>query len=151
MSDRRTARLNEQLKREISEILNRKVRDPRIGHLLVTEVRVTADLWLARVFFRPLSGEDSVEKIQEGLDAANPFIRKELGKVLRVRRIPELRFLHDTTLDAAARIEAVLQEVLPPEEDEEEGGETGPEDGVASSPAPSKPSSEEDVDPRDGI
>lgn len=129
MSDRRTARLNEQLKREISEILTRKVRDPRVGHLLITGVRVTSDLWLARVFFRPLADEGELEEIQEGLAAATPFIRKELGKVMRVRRIPELRFMHDTTLDAAARIEAVLQEVLPPEEEGEGGVGNSENDG----------------------
>lgn len=124
MSDRRTARLNEQLKREVSEILNRKVRDPRVAHLLITEVRVTSDLWLARVFFRPLTSDVDLETTQQGLEAASPFIRKELGKVLRVRRIPELRFLHDTTLDSAARIEEVLKEVLPPRSEGGEG-ETG--------------------------
>ena len=54
MSHHRNARLNEQFKREISHILSQKVRDPRIGPVIVTEVRVTADLWLARVFFRPV-------------------------------------------------------------------------------------------------
>jgi ribosome-binding factor A len=49
----------------------------------------------------------------KGLEAAGSFIRRELGKVLRVRRIPELRFVHDTTLDSANRIEEVLKEVLP--------------------------------------
>ncbi len=122
--DRRTARLNEQLKREISQILDRKVRDPRVGRILVTEARVTADLWMARVFFRPLSEEHSVEEIRTGLEAASPFIRRELGKVLHIRRIPELRFRHDTTLDSAARIEAVLSEVLP------EGGAEDAQEGV---------------------
>lgn len=132
MTDRRTARLNEQLKREVSEILTRKVRDPRVGHLLVTEVRVTADLWLARIFFRPLLSEADVQEIQEGLEAAAPFIRKELGSVLRVRRIPELRFIHDTTPDSAARIEELLREVLPP-------GDEAEEDGVESDEAPTNP------------
>jgi ribosome-binding factor A len=121
MTRHRNARLNEQLKREISDILARKVRDPRVGRVLVTEARVTADLWLARVFFRPLDGSQDAEEALQGLTAAAPFIRTELAKVLHVRRIPELRFLHDTTLDSAIRIEAVLREVLPP--DAEEGGE----------------------------
>lgn len=132
MTDRRTARLNEQLKREVSEILTRKVRDPRVGHLLITEVRVTADLWLARIFFRPLFSDAKIPEIEEGLEAAAPFIRKELGNVLRVRRIPELRFLHDTTPDSAARIEELLREVLPSEEGE--GEEGGDEDGVPLEP-----------------
>ncbi|MFO8173270.1 MAG: 30S ribosome-binding factor RbfA [Gemmatimonadota bacterium] len=136
MTDRRTARLNEQLKREVSEILTRKVRDPRVGHLLVTEVRVTADLWLARIFYRPLLSEADIQEIQEGLEAAAPFIRKELGSVLRVRRIPELRFIHDTTPDSAARIEDLLREVLPP------GDEAG-EDGVENDETPTNPAAGE--------
>lgn len=119
MTDRRTARLNEQLKREISEILARKVRDPRVGPVLVTEVRVTPDLWLARVFFRPLEHRRGPQETLEGLEAAAPFIRAGLAKVLHVRRIPELRFIHDTTLDSARRIEEVLREVLPEGEPEE--------------------------------
>ena len=119
MTHHRNARLNEQFKREISQILSQKVRDPRVGYVLVTGVRVTPDLWMARVFFRPLDGERSVEEIQAGLEAAGAFIRRELGKVLRIRRIPELRFLHDTTQDSAQRIEDVLKEVLPERDDGE--------------------------------
>jgi ribosome-binding factor A len=89
---------------------------------------VSPDLSVARVFFRPQvdGGEVGVEETLEGLETAAPFIRRELGKVLRMRRIPELRFLHDTTLDSARRIEEVLKEVLPeareaePEEVEED-------------------------------
>ncbi|MFH1765312.1 MAG: 30S ribosome-binding factor RbfA [Gemmatimonadota bacterium] len=123
MTHHRSARLNEQFKREISHILTHKVRDPRVGPVLVTEVRVTADLWLARVFIRPVDDSVPVEEILEGLAAAASFIRRELAKVLRIRRIPELRFLHDTTLDFALRIEEVLKEVIP--EGGQEAGETG--------------------------
>jgi ribosome-binding factor A len=129
MADRRSSRLNEQLKREISGILSRKVRDPRVGTLIVTEARVTPDLWLARIFVRPGDSTREMEEVLAGLEAATPFIRKELSRVLHIRRIPELRFLHDTTLDSAARIEEVLREVLPSHtqegEDEGEGGEAG--------------------------
>ena len=112
----RNSRLNEQFKREISDILTRKVRDPRIGHVLVTEVRVTSDLWVAKVFFRLLDADRDRKEVTEGLAAAAPFLRKELGRILRIRRIPELRFQYDDTLDSATRIEEVLREVLPDEE-----------------------------------
>ncbi len=121
MSGHRSSRLNQQFKREISSILSRKVRDPRVGNLLVTEVRVTTDLWVARVFVRLLDRERKTEEVLVGLEAAAPFVRKELGKVLRIRRIPELRFELDTSLDSATRIEELLREVLP----EDEGEETG--------------------------
>jgi len=112
----RNSRLNEQFKREISDILTRKVRDPRVGHVLVTEVRVTSDLWVAKVFFRLLDADRDRKEVTEGLEAAAPFVRKELGRILRIRRIPELRFQYDDTLDSAIRIEEVLREVLPDEE-----------------------------------
>jgi len=121
MTHHRNARLNEQFKREISQILSHKVRDPRVGRVLVTEVRVTADLWLARVFVRPLDETENAEDTLKALGTAGPFIRRELGKVLRLRRIPELRFLYDKTLDSALRIEEVLKEVLPDTEFEGEG------------------------------
>ncbi|MGD8362338.1 MAG: 30S ribosome-binding factor RbfA [Gemmatimonadota bacterium] len=120
----RSSRLNEQFKREISDILARKVRDPRIGHVLVTEVRVTSDLWVAKVFFRLLDAHRDRKEVTDGLEAAAPFVRKELGRVLRIRRIPELRFQYDSTLDSAIRIEEVLREVLP----EGEGVQAGEED-----------------------
>jgi ribosome-binding factor A len=125
MTRYRNARLNEQLKREISEILARKVRDPRVGRVLVTEVRITADLWMARVYVRVLDESPDMEETLEGLAAAAPFIRTELAKVLHIRRTPELRFLHDTTLDSALRIEEVLREVLPPDDGGEGEGEGG--------------------------
>ena len=125
MTGHRASRLNEQLKREISAILSRKVRDPRVGHVLVTEARVSGDLWVARVFFRVLDPDRDPSEVREGLEAAGPFIRKELGKVLRIRRVPELRFQFDDTPDSAARIEEVLKEVLPEEED---GDGQGPDE-----------------------
>ncbi|MGW8266024.1 MAG: 30S ribosome-binding factor RbfA [Longimicrobiales bacterium] len=138
MKDHRSLRLNEQFKREISEILARKVRDPRIGQLLITEVAVTSDLWVAKVYFRLLAGDRDTAEVLKGLEAAAPFVRKELGKILRIRRIPELRFHYDTTIDSASRIEEVLREVLPRDEEGglEAGGGPGPEGAGAGSGAP---------------
>jgi len=135
MTHHRNARLNEQFKREISQILAQKVRDPRVGQVLVTQVRVTKDLWLARVFIRPLDESLPVEETMKGLEAAASFIRRELGKVLRIRRIPEIRFIHDTTMDSANRIEKVLKEVLPEggAEAREPDGEFGEVDGFPDS------------------
>jgi len=116
MTGHRSSRLNEQFKREISTIISLKVRDPRVGQLIITDVRVTPDMWVAKVFFRLLDQERNPDETVEGLAAAAPFVRKELGKILRIRRIPELRFQYDTTLDSASRIEAVLREVLPVED-----------------------------------
>ncbi|HCR04741.1 MAG TPA: 30S ribosome-binding factor RbfA [Gemmatimonadetes bacterium] len=119
MANRRVERLNEQLRREISDILRRDVRDPRVGVPTVTRVEVTPDLWMARVFVRVVgSGLDRQEALV-GLDAAAPFVRRELGG-LRMRRVPEIRFEVDETLEHASRIEELLRDVMSGEGDGED-------------------------------
>ena len=108
MPSRRLERLNEQFRREITGILQRHVRDPRVSNVLVTGVVVTSDLWLARVYVRIADEEEERKEAMKGLAAAASFIRRELGSMLHIRRIPELRFLEDETLDQANRIEEIL-------------------------------------------
>lgn len=114
MANKRLARLNEQMKREISEILRRDVRDPRIGPLTVTRVDVSGDLWVARVLVRLTGSEEARAEAKTGLEAAAPFVRRTLGHNLHIRRVPELRFQEDRALDHAQRIEEILREVAPP-------------------------------------
>ncbi len=80
MTHYRNARLNEQFKREISHILAHKVRDPRVGQVLVTDVRVTPDLWLARVFVRNLDQELALEETLAGLGDRGPLHPKGAGE-----------------------------------------------------------------------
>lgn len=139
MSQRRLARLNERIKREISELIRTEVRDPRIGLPTVTAVEVTPDLWLARVYVRPgpVREDGSAEEMLEALAKAAPFIRRELGKNLKVRRVPELRFLADRTLEEALRIEEILRTVSPQQ--------TGERDVDPSSPGADEDSSNREV------
>ena len=111
MASRRLARLNEQLRREITGILLQGVNDPRVQSVAVTGVDTTADLWLARVYVRLNGGERERREAMEGLRAASGFIRRMLGSTLHARRVPELRFLEDQTLDRVARIEEILSEI----------------------------------------
>lgn len=126
MTSRRLQRVNEQLKREISRILRREVHDPRVGLVLVTGVEVSGDLSVASVYVRPTGEEKKWEAMMEGLEAAAPFVRRELAQDLELRKVPELRFREDHTLEKALRIEAILDEVLHGEE--EDGSERGPGD-----------------------
>jgi ribosome-binding factor A len=112
MANRRIERLNEQLRREISDILRKSVRDPRIGIPTITRVDITPDLWVARVFVRTSGTPEERAGSLEGLDGASAFIRHEL-RGLKVRRVPELRFEIDTALDHASRIDELLTEVGP--------------------------------------
>ncbi|MGE0159263.1 MAG: 30S ribosome-binding factor RbfA [Gemmatimonadales bacterium] len=129
MKGKRAARLNEQLKRELSEIIRTQVRDPRVGLVTITGVEVAADLGSARVFVRSGGTEDDLESTLEGLGAAAPFLRSELGRILRIRKIPELRFQKDRSLEHAQRIERILSEVIGPDPQPEPQTKAEPEPG----------------------
>lgn len=113
---KRIARLNEQLKREISELIQKQVRDPRVGQVTITGVDVARDLGSAKVYVRAPGTPDQLTSTLEGLGAAAPFLRTALGRVMRVRRVPELRFRTDRSYEHAQRIEQVLSEILPADE-----------------------------------
>jgi ribosome-binding factor A len=110
MAGKRQARLNEQLKRELTALIQFEVRDPRVGSVTITDVEVTPDLYHAKVFFT-LHGEDEErKKALSGLQAAAGFLRGELGRRMHIRRAPELQFAFDETLAHALRIERLLHE-----------------------------------------
>lgn len=110
MSGRRPERLAEQIKEEVSLIIAGEVEDPRIGFVTVTEARVTPDLRHAKIYVSVIGTEVEVAASIAALNHASGFIRTQLGAVLRIRRTPELHFVHDDTVRTAARIEELLQE-----------------------------------------
>ena len=136
--NRRLARLNEQFRREITAILRRAVRDPRVQDVFVNSVEVTSDLWLARVYVRLGGEEQEGREALQGLEAAANFIRRELAAVLHIRRIPELRFLEDKTLANADRIEEILKGL--------EGGRSEEDDGAGDTDDPTDGGTEEPGD-----
>jgi ribosome-binding factor A len=111
---KRTARLNEQLKRELAELIRTEVRDPRVGAVTITDVEIATDLGSAKVYVRMLGDDRTRAETLAGLGAAAPFLRSLLGRALRIRRVPELRFQEDRSLEHARRIEQVLAEVIRP-------------------------------------
>lgn len=125
MASRRVHRLNEQLKRELMLLLQREIKDPRVSSVTVTDVRVAPDLSHARVFLTTMASLEERATIMEGLRAASPFLRGELGRRLRIRRAPEMAFQWDEARDHAQRIEQLLSEVLPADavDDESDEGE----------------------------
>jgi ribosome-binding factor A len=129
MARRRVERLNEQLKRELMDLLHTQVRDPRVGSVTITGVETTPDLYHARIYVTSLGTDEEKQTSIEGLRAAAPFLRSELGRRLRIRRVPELSWHLDETLDHAMRIERLLGEVLPRDgagaEDEPDDGDAG--------------------------
>jgi ribosome-binding factor A len=115
---RRIERLNDQLREEISDLLRRQVKDPRLGGLIsVTHVEISADLSHARVLVSVLGSEDEKEKTLKGLQAAAAFMRHELSRRLALRRTPRLSFRRDDSLEQGAHVLDLLREV----EEQEKG------------------------------
>src|SRR5690606_29840499 len=107
---RRTDRINEQLRQEISLLIREEVRDPRVGIATITAVETSRELDHAKVYLTALGDDEAKEAAVEGLRSAAAFIRGQLGRRLHMRRIPELHFEIDRKLENALRIEALLRE-----------------------------------------
>jgi ribosome-binding factor A len=115
---RRTDRLNEQLRQEISLLIRDEVRDPRAGLATITSVETSPELDHARVYVTTLGEEEAKAEVLAGLRSAAAFIRGQLGKRLHMRRIPELHFEIDRKLENALRIESLLREALPDDDED---------------------------------
>ncbi len=109
------------MKEEIADILMRKIKDPRIGFVTVTDVEVADDLRNAKVFVSVYGGDK--EASLKGLKSAAPFIRSELGKRMRMRFVPELLFRFDGTVEQGAHIMELLRTI----EEKKEKKDTGDE------------------------
>lgn len=112
---RRTDRINEQLRQEISILVRDEVRDPRVGLVTITGVETSPELDHAKVYITVLGDDEEKEQALQGLRSAASFVRGQLGRRLHMRRIPELHFQIDRVLEEASRIDALLREALPPE------------------------------------
>jgi ribosome-binding factor A len=114
----RRDRVAHRIRAELAALLLREARDPRLRAVALTDVAVTPDLRLARVYFRTLTTEAAPREAQAALRRATPFLRGALGHALGMRVTPELRFEYDTTPDTARRVDALLDEVRPKDEDD---------------------------------
>jgi len=101
----------DQIRGELATLLAREVHDPGIGFVTLTRVQVSADLQVARVFYTVLGDEQSRRRSAQALDRAAPFLRRQIGARLRLKRVPELRFQYDEGTASAGRIEQLLNEI----------------------------------------
>lgn len=104
----RSERLGEQIHRELSGLIQRELKDPRVGMVTIGEVEVSSDLSYAKVYYTILGDPDSHEETQQGLDRASGFLRSQLGKRLRTRLTPGLKFIFDDSEQRGARIDAAI-------------------------------------------
>ena len=110
MSSRRPERVRGLLQETVAEILRREVKDPRVEGITLTGVDITPDLKLAKIYFSTLQPEHH-EAALAGLTSAAGYIKRQIAIRLQLRHTPELRFLYDTTLEKANRLESLLRRV----------------------------------------
>jgi ribosome-binding factor A len=123
----RPARVGDQIRSEIAEMLTREIHDPGIGFLTLTHVKVTADLQHARVYYTTLGTEKQRQESQRALERAMPYLRRQLGRRLRLRRAPELQFFFDESIERHDRIERILQDIEAERATREPAGEDAPD------------------------
>lgn len=119
MGTRRQRQVADLIQEEVSDLVTRKVRDPRIQNITVTEVKVSPDLRYADVYYTTLGDEEARRASQAGLEAAAGYLRRELAPRLRLRFMPELRFHVDRSYEWGERIDSLLQQIAAEEHPEE--------------------------------
>lgn len=107
----RANRVGEQMKKELGDIIGRKIKDPRVGFVTVTDVQVTGDLQQATVYISILGDEDQKIDSLNGLQKAKGFIRSEIGHRIRLRKTPEIEFELDESIDYGNKIESILKQL----------------------------------------
>jgi len=107
----RANRVGEQMKKELGEIISKKIKDPRIGFVTITDVHVTGDLQQATVYISVLGDEEQKADTLKGLAKAKGFIRSEIGQRIRLRKTPEISFEFDESIGYGNRIESLLKQI----------------------------------------
>ena len=111
---KRSDRVAQELKKEVAVILQREVKDPRIGMVTVSDVEVSRDLAYAKIFVTFLfdNDQEAINQGMKGLEKASPYIRSLVGKAMRLRIVPELRFIYDESLVEGMRMSNLVSNVI---------------------------------------
>jgi ribosome-binding factor A len=109
----RGRRVGELMQRELAALIQQELKDPRLGMITVAAVKLSRDLVHARVFVTVLSDErEQIEQSISGLQRASSFLRRELGRRMQLRHLPELSFVHDTSVAHGAHMSALIEQAV---------------------------------------
>jgi len=116
----RTQRVGGQIQRELAQIIQQELRDPRLGMVTISAVEVSKDMTHAKVFITLMNPDQDVNETLKVLKKASGFLRHTLGKRILLRVLPELHFVYDSSVDEGMRISALLDAVAAERKDHEE-------------------------------
>jgi ribosome-binding factor A len=115
----RISRVGEQIKKELSQLIQQELKDPRIGFVTVTGVEMSGDLQIAKVYISVMGNEEQKQETLAGLEKAKGYLRSEIGHRVSLRHVPELIFSIDQSLDYSENIERLLRDVHARENEEQ--------------------------------
>ncbi|MBI5781150.1 MAG: ribosome-binding factor [Tepidiphilus sp.] len=123
----RLPRVAEGIREELAELISRHVKDPRVGFVTLTAVEVSPDFAHAKVYVSTLADPASIPELLEGLQHAAGFLRRELGRRLRIHTIPQLTFVYDESIERGVRLAHLIDEAVgkAPEQKDAEGEDRG--------------------------
>ena len=107
----RQARVADQIRADLGELIAREVHDPAIGFVTLTRVKVSSDLQVAHVFYTVIGDKVVRGSTARALDRATPFLRRQIGARIRLRRVPDLKFIFDESIEGQDRVERLIQEI----------------------------------------
>lgn len=111
MNTTRLEKVARLIKKEVSEIIHRELKDPRIGFVTITKVEITRDLHRAKVYFSILGNNEDTRKTLEGLKSACNYIRRLIGRRLKLRYTPEILFCHDKSIEYSVYIDETIERI----------------------------------------
>lgn len=118
MDNKRTRRVEQELKKELSRIISTEIKDPRLGTMTtVTAVEVTSDLRHAKVFISVLGNDKEKEEVLEGLANASGFIKKEISQSMKLRNFPDLHFKLDESIERGMYMGKLISDVMKQDEE----------------------------------
>ncbi|HEV2286061.1 MAG TPA: 30S ribosome-binding factor RbfA [Steroidobacteraceae bacterium] len=112
MSEARSRRIESEIQRVLAALIAREVKDPRVGNVTITAVRMAADMGTARIYFTPFASREPPELVRTGLTHAASFLRGELGRRLGLRHAPRLEFVFDDSVEGAARLTSLIDRAV---------------------------------------
>ena len=111
MSSYRPERVGEQIHKEIAQMMMHGIKDPRVSPVVITGVQVSRDLSIAKVYFSVTDEPNERKDAERGLKSVAPYLRRQLGQVMRMRFIPEIRFEYDSSIGYGQKIDNLLRQV----------------------------------------
>ena len=122
MEGKRSDKIADLIQKEISQMLMKGLKDPRIGFVTITKVAVSEDCRMAKVYFSVVGSPEERERSTQGLNSAKGYVRKELGRRIRMKYTPEITFQFDPSIEYAIHIGEVLEQIRKEREEKKDEG-----------------------------